>query len=106
MLVAQYMKDQYQGHFYCKAQNVARRLKAAYDGVLAQYDLLLMPTLPIVASPLPAPSASKTEIITRAFEMTTNTCPFDATGMFCLVLIFYYFIVLFCFVFVSCFALL
>jgi amidase len=42
--------------------------------------LLLMPTLPIVATPLPGKDASIAEIVGRGFEMTGNTAPFDVTG--------------------------
>ena len=48
------MIKNYRGHYYAKAQNLARQLSAAYDGVLADYDLLLMPTLPMKATRLPA----------------------------------------------------
>ena len=37
------------------------------------YDLLLMPTLPMTATPLPAADAPIPEIIQRAFEMLPNT---------------------------------
>ncbi len=33
--------------------NLSRQLKAAYDKVLAEYDLLLMPTVPLKATKLP-----------------------------------------------------
>ncbi len=79
MLVGHYMTTRYRGHYYAKAQNLVRRLRAAYDAVLAQYDLLLMPTLPMTASKLPAPDAPVDEIITRAFEVLPNTAPFDCT---------------------------
>ncbi|MNZ73164.1 Amidase [compost metagenome] len=39
-----------------------------------------MPTLPIVAQPLPDSDSSLTEYITRAFEMIGNTAPQDITG--------------------------
>ena len=45
--------NKYRGHFYAKAQNLARQLSAAYDAALAEYDLLLMPTLPMRATKLP-----------------------------------------------------
>ncbi|MBM3492581.1 MAG: hypothetical protein FJX68_19495, partial [Alphaproteobacteria bacterium] len=48
---------------------------AAYDAVLATYDLLLMPTLPIKASPIPGPGASREEYVQRALEIIANTCP-------------------------------
>jgi amidase len=47
--------------------------------VLASYNLLLMPTLPMVATPLPGDNAGTAEILQRAFEMLPNTAPFDCT---------------------------
>jgi amidase len=79
MLLGHYMVTRYRGHYYAKAQNLVRRLRAAYDAVLARYDLLLMPTLPMVATPIPAPDAPTSEILQRAFEMLPNTSPFDCT---------------------------
>jgi amidase len=78
MLLGHYMVTRYRGHYYAKAQNVVRRLRLAYDEVLARYDLLLMPTLPIVATPLPEANAPVGEILQRAFE-TANTSQFDCT---------------------------
>ena len=80
MFVGEYMQRQYRGHFYAKAQNVSRRLRAAYDDALARYDLLLMPTMPMKAQPIPEPDAPLALYIQRAFEMIGNTSPFDATG--------------------------
>ena len=79
MLLGHYMVTRHRGHYYAKAQNLVRRLRAAYDSVLAQYDLLLMPTLPMTATKLPAADAPTTEIIQRAFEMLPNTSPTDCT---------------------------
>ena len=56
-----------------------RRLRRAYDGVLARYDLLLMPTLPIVATPLPEANAPVRHVLQRGFEMLANTAQFDCT---------------------------
>lgn len=80
MFVGEYMLKNYRGHFYGKAQNLSRQLRGAYDDALRKYDLLLMPTLPMKAQPIPAPDASISEIVQRAFEMVPNTAPFDATG--------------------------
>ncbi|WP_043364174.1 amidase [Belnapia sp. F-4-1] len=79
MLLGHYMVTRHRGHYYAKAQNLVRRLRAAYDSVLAQYDLLAMPTLPMAATPLPAADAPTSEIIQRAFEVLPNTAPFDCT---------------------------
>jgi amidase len=79
MLLGQYMVSRYRGHYYAKAQNLVRRLRRAYDDVLARYDLLLMPTLPIVATPLPAADAPVAEVLQRGFEMLENSAQFDCT---------------------------
>ena len=80
MLLGHYFTKHYHGRFYAKAQNLSRRLRAAYDAELARYDVLLMPTLPIKATPLPPADAPRALYIQRAFEMIDNTAPFDATG--------------------------
>ncbi|WP_416047556.1 amidase [Cupriavidus basilensis] len=80
MFVGEFFMQQYGGRFYAKAQNLARQLCQAYDDTLQRYDLLLMPTLPLKAQPIPAPGAPLAEVIQRAFEMVVNTAPFDATG--------------------------
>lgn len=74
-----HMRNTYGGRYYGKAMNLSRQLKAAYDAVLADYDLLLMPTVPMKATPLPGPGASRAEYVQRALEMIVNTCPFDIT---------------------------
>jgi amidase len=80
MLLGQYFTKHHRGHYYAKAQNLSRKLRAAYDEALSGYDLLLMPTVPLKATPLPPPDASRELSIQRAFEMLPNTAPFDATG--------------------------
>jgi len=80
ILFGQYALNKYRGHYYAKAQNLARTLTAAYDAVLKNYDVLLMPTLPLKATPIPKPGAPRMEIIQRAFEMLPNTAPIDVTG--------------------------
>ena len=79
MLLGHYMVTRHRGHYYAKAQNLVRRLRRAYDEVLARYDGLLMPTLPMVATPLPDANAPVEQILQRAFEMLANTAQFDCT---------------------------
>jgi amidase len=78
-LLGTYIKKQHGGHYYGKAMNVCRRLTAAYDAVLAEHDLLMMPTTPIKASKLPGPNASREEVVEKALNMIGNTSPFDIT---------------------------
>ena len=80
MLLGYHMIRNYRGYYYAKAQNLVRQLSAAYDGVLAEYDLLLMPTLPIKATRIPDDDAPIGAIVARALEMLANTSPFDVTG--------------------------
>ena len=68
------------GHYYAKAHNLRRRLRAAYDAVLGEYDLLLLPTMPLKAQPLPGPEATPREIAENAFLYIANCCPFNVTG--------------------------
>ncbi len=78
-MLGTYINQQFGSRFYGKAVNISRRLKAAYDSVLAEHDLLLMPTLPHKATKIPEPGAPREEIVARAFEMLPNTAPFDIT---------------------------
>jgi amidase len=80
MLVGTYFIKYYRGHFYAKAQNLARLLRQSYDDALSRYDLLLMPTLPMKATPLPPQNAPLALYCQRGFEMLGNTSPFDVSG--------------------------
>ncbi len=80
MLIGEYFVKHYRGRFYAKAQNLGRLLRQTYDEVLNRYDLLLMPTLPMKATPLPDQNAPLALYCQRGFEMLPNTCPFDVTG--------------------------
>ena len=80
ILLGQYMQNQYGGHYYAKAQNISRRMRRAYDSALEGCDVMVMPTLPITATPIPPADAPIELVIQRAHEMFANTAVFDATG--------------------------
>jgi amidase len=80
MFVGEHMIRTGRGRYYAKAQNLARQLRAAYDDALARFDMLLMPTVPMKATPLPPPGAPLELYFQRAWEMLLNTSPFDVTG--------------------------
>ena len=80
MLMGQYMTDNYHGRYYAKAQNLGWKLREAYDALLKDYDLLLMPTMPMKATRIPPHGCSREETVARALEMLNNTAPFDVTG--------------------------
>ena len=80
MFAGEYFMRNYRGHFYAKAQNLSRLLSKSYDDALSRYDLLLMPTTPMKATPIPPANAPLALWCQRGFEMLANTCPFDVTG--------------------------
>jgi amidase len=80
LLTAEYVIRNYGRHYYAKAQNLARKLRDEYDRALGDVDLLLMPTNPMKAPPLPGPEASKAEQMYPGFDSVTNTAPFNVTG--------------------------
>lgn len=80
LFMGEYLHRNYHGRFYAKAQNLRRDLRAAYDAVLGDYDVLAMPTIPFRATALPAPDASREEYVGAALNMLGNTAPFDASG--------------------------
>lgn len=77
MFVGEHFQRQYRGRFYGKAQNIMRRCNERYLAALKQYDLLLMPTLPVKPQPHPPADCSLSLYVQRAFEMVPNTAPFN-----------------------------
>ena len=81
LLFGRYL-ERYNGYYYGKAKNMTRRLCAAYDEALTNYDLLLMPTTPGKATPsVSSPAeASIEEVMQHSLNGITNTCQTNATG--------------------------
>ena len=77
MFLGEYFQEQYRGRFYGKAQNLMRKVNQAYLNALTQYDLLLMPTVPMKPQEIPASDCSISLYVQRAFEMIGNTAPFN-----------------------------
>jgi amidase len=80
MMTAEFVIGTYGRQFYAKAQNLSRKLRQEYDRAFERFDLLVMPTTPMKAPPIPAPNASRAERFVPGFDSITNTAPFDATG--------------------------
>ena len=57
-MLGRYLLSEYNGTFYSKAQNLRRELCKAYDKVLEDYDVLLMPTIPKKAPSFPSATPS------------------------------------------------
>jgi amidase len=79
LLFGNYIRKYYGDRYSAKARNLTRRLTEAYDAVLAEHDLLVMPTTPMKATRLPGPGAGRDEVVERAREMITNTAPFNVS---------------------------
>jgi len=77
MFLGEFFQEQYRGRFYGKAQNLMRKVNQAYSDVLKQYDLLLMPTVPMKPQAIPPADCSISLYVRRAFEMIGNTAPFN-----------------------------
>jgi amidase len=80
MMAGQHALETEYGRHYAMARGLESRLAAAYDSALEQYDVLVMPTLPITATELPTHGAELGDVLGRALEMLANTAPFDVTG--------------------------
>lgn len=80
LLLSQYAETHYHGRYYAKAQNLRRSLRAAYDAVLAEHDLLLMPTTRMKTSKIPPPDAPFEAIMKHSWENIANTCGANVTG--------------------------
>jgi amidase len=77
---ANLMRKRFGGRHLAKAYNLVPRVRAAYDEALEQFDLLMMPTVPMKAQPIPPQDAPLAHRIQRAFEATPNVQPFNISG--------------------------
>lgn len=68
------------GKYYGMARQLVPELRAAYDAVLARYDVLVMPTVPYTAREIPPVDVDLAEYLHVALSMVGNTAPFDVTG--------------------------
>jgi amidase len=79
-MTGRWSAQQEQTRHYAMARNLAVELRAQYDRALADVDLLVMPTVPMVAPEIPAADDPLEVRVARALEMVVNTAPFDVSG--------------------------
>jgi amidase len=79
LITASYLKTKHHGLYYARAQNLIPYVRGQYDEVFADVDLLLMPTIPFTAPPLPA-TQSRRDQSSPGFDAVVNTAPFNVTG--------------------------
>jgi amidase len=80
VLLGQYLSERYNHHYYAKAQNLGRRLRAAYAAALERCDVLALPTTAMKAQPFPAAEDGLAAVVAAALGNLHNTSPFDVTG--------------------------
>lgn len=68
------------GKYYAMARNLVYGIRQAYDDALSTFDVLVMPTLPYTAPPIPPADASPATQIEVALGMLGNCAPFNITG--------------------------
>jgi amidase len=79
ILMGHWLSARYHHHYYAKAQNLGRRLRASYAEALERYDVLVMPTTAMKAMPIPV-DGGLMDILGAALGNLHNTAPFDVTG--------------------------
>jgi amidase len=79
ILLGAYLSEDYNHHYYAKAQNLGRRLKARYAEALERFDVLVLPTTAMKARPIPV-DATIPDVLAAALGNLHNTSPFDVTG--------------------------
>lgn len=79
VLAGHYMSENYNRHYYGKAQNLGRRLAGKYDQALEKCDLLVMPTTAMKAVRRPADRRLQS-VLAGALGNLHNTAAFDISG--------------------------
>jgi amidase len=74
------LRHETRGRVMALAQALRARLRVQYDTALARFDLLVMPTVPMLPHLLPKGSLAPVEHQKLAFEMHDNNCAANLTG--------------------------
>lgn len=86
LLAETWLNEKFSPKVQAKAHRHVLQLIAAYDKALAEFDVLITPTTPMVAPPHPDMRRQKDggssvmDKMKLALGSTNNTCPFNATG--------------------------
>jgi amidase len=79
VLFGAWVAERYHHTYYAKAQNLGRRLRAAYAEALENVDVLVLPTTAMKARPIPT-GGGLLDVIGAALGNLHNTAAFDVTG--------------------------
>ena len=80
-LLSEYIRRNYEGSVYGKAQNIIRTLRDEYDTALAETDALVLPTLP-TKPPMHGDARGMESVLAEGptTQLSTNTGPFNASN--------------------------
>ena len=79
LLLGAYTSERYHSTYYAQAMNLRRDLREAYDDLLAEFDVLAMPTVPGLPKRY-VPDQDIHAVLDDAWGSLANTCQFNATG--------------------------
>lgn len=81
-IIGGYLRTHYGSVYYAKASNLALQLRTSYEEALGTVDLLVMPTTPAKATPLPTRDATQEEwlLAGEAQSVVANTGAANLTG--------------------------
>ena len=80
LIAAKYLRERHHGRFYAISQNLRGPMRAAYERVLADFDVLALPTVPFRATPVPKEALPPDRSVSYAMQMIGNTCQMAITG--------------------------
>ena len=80
LLAGEYLQNDYHGRYHAKAQNIRGQINRSYDELLDKYDVLVTPTVPMVAPLIPDNDAPVEERVGPALNMIHNTACINLTG--------------------------
>jgi amidase len=80
LIMGEHVAQTTYGEWYARARNAALELSASYDRALDDFDVLVLPTVPMTATTIPEVHAPLDIVDRRAHEMLVNPAPFDVTG--------------------------
>ena len=80
LITAEFLRRRHHGRYYAQAQNVRDRIRAGYDDVLKRYDVMVTPTVPFRATPIPPADLPPDKNVAYAMQMIANTCQSGVTG--------------------------
>jgi amidase len=81
LIAGDYISRHHTTAFYGTAQNLGRVLRARYDALLSDVDVLVMPTTPMVSPFIPVDMSDEERLeLAIGLQMSNNVAPFNVTG--------------------------